>query len=224
MTDIFEKLAAPFPPERVSWRVGSTNKKNWSEGKPRRGQPLCYIDARDVMERLDAVLTPLGWQCEYVPVPNGTTCCRIGSYDSFNKQWVWKSNGAGATDMEGDKGAYSDAFKRAAVLWGVGRYLYDVGAPWIELDDYWRIPKEAMGQLSRLLSGEKEQSARAAHKSGDFTRIIGLLREAAKAGSPIAVARVWKAEQPAIKTMRPDWRRDLTAEKDRLKEELEAVA
>jgi hypothetical protein len=45
---------------------------------------------------------------------NGSTCCEIGLL--IEDDWLWRSNGAGNTDFEPDKGAYSDAFKRAAVL------------------------------------------------------------------------------------------------------------
>jgi hypothetical protein len=51
-------------------------------------------------------------------------------------KWVWKANGAGETQVEGKKGEYSDAFKRAAVMWGIGRYLYDLPNVWVNLDQY----------------------------------------------------------------------------------------
>jgi Rad52/22 family double-strand break repair protein len=40
--------------------------------------------------------------------------------------------------MEAEKGALSDAFKRAAVRWGVGRYLYEIKSPWITLEKHGR--------------------------------------------------------------------------------------
>src|SRR3546814_7172992 len=51
-------------------------------------------------------------------------------------QWISKSDGAGDTAVEGEKGAISDAFKRCAVKWGVGRYLYDIDAVWAECVTY----------------------------------------------------------------------------------------
>lgn len=92
---------------------------------------LAYIDARDVMERLDAVCGPGGWQCSY-PHANGKTVCSIGI--KVGDEWIWKANGAGDTDFEAEKGALSDAFKRAAVMWGIGRYLYDVASPWVLIE------------------------------------------------------------------------------------------
>lgn len=49
--------------------------------------------------------------------------CEIGIFDG-DSQWIWKADGADESDIEGTKGALSDSFKRAAVSWGVGRYLY----------------------------------------------------------------------------------------------------
>ena len=36
-------------------------------------------------------------------------------------------------DNEGEKGEFSDAFKRAAVKWGVGRFLYDLGVKYLDV-------------------------------------------------------------------------------------------
>jgi len=122
--DIFKELCAPFPPEAVSWRVGSTTQDK------KRGMALAFIDARDVMQRLDDVVGPANWQCRY-PHANGKTVCEIGI--KIGEEWIWKADGAGDTDVEKEKGALSDAFKRSAVRWGIGRYLYDLESPWVEL-------------------------------------------------------------------------------------------
>ncbi|MCP5014455.1 MAG: hypothetical protein GY938_04140 [Ketobacter sp.] len=145
---MFDMLAEPFPPESVHWRVGSTNKRKWERDNSiqKKGLPLAYVDARDVMDRLDFVCGPQNWQCKYTNPGNGSSCCDIGI--RVNDEWIWKANGAGHTQVEGDKGQYSDAFKRAAVCWGIGRYLYDCDAWWVELDDYWHIKKETKKDLS----------------------------------------------------------------------------
>ena len=148
--EIMDALKAHFPADAISWRVGSTNKKKFDakQADKRRGLPLAYIDPRDVMGRLDAVMG-VDWQCDYTAMPNGTCCCRIGL--KIDGEWRWRSNGAGATDVEGEKGQYSDAFKRAAVLWGIGQYLYGIKANWIELDDFWGIRDGDMPKLQALL-------------------------------------------------------------------------
>jgi hypothetical protein len=152
----FKALAAPFPPEAISWRVGSMTKDKT------KGMALAYVDARDVMERLDAVCGPAGWQCSYSHT-NGKTVCDIGirvfshmsegaeSSDATVAEWIWKADGAGDSDIEAEKGALSDAFKRAAVRWGIGRYLYGVESPWVEVDEYKRIKKTEYPRLIALL-------------------------------------------------------------------------
>jgi hypothetical protein len=142
MTDIFARLAEPFPADIVSWRVGSMNKDKT------KGMALAYIDARDVMTRLDQVVGPAGWQAAY-PHANGKTICSIGI--KHDGEWIWKSNGAGDTDIEAEKGAISDAFKRAAVLWGIGRYLYDLPSPWVAVNQYKQIEESEFSRLRKLL-------------------------------------------------------------------------
>lgn len=161
MTD-FAALAAPFPPDSVSWRVGTSNKKKRQKetgdnfAKATKGIALAYIDARDVMERLDEVCTPGGWQCKYSHA-NGKTVCDIGV--KVDDEWVWKADGAGDSDIEAEKGALSDAFKRAAVRWGVGRYLYAVSSPWCDLDDREQITEADRRKLRGLLTGAEPAKA-----------------------------------------------------------------
>lgn len=123
--DIFDALSDPFPQEYLEWRLGSTN------ADKTKGMALAYIDARAVMDRLDTVCGPSGWQNHYSQGMGGSIICNIGV---LMDEWIWKADGAGATDVEGEKGALSDAFKRAGVRWGIGRYLYDLKAPWVEIE------------------------------------------------------------------------------------------
>ena len=130
-------LAAPFPVNRLSWRVGATNAKRLGckPWEATEGIALAYIDARDVMGRLDAIQDELGviWQSEYLPVHGPVVICRIGLFFPGVNEYLWRSSGAGSTQVEAEKGATSDAFKRAAVMWGVGRYLYALPSPWVGL-------------------------------------------------------------------------------------------
>jgi hypothetical protein len=209
---IFAQLAAPFPPERVSWRVGSTN------AEKTRGMALAYIDARDVQDRLQQVMGA-HWQNRFVPMSNGTMCCEIGLL--LEGDWLWRSNGAGATDFEGEKGAYSDAFKRAAVMWGVGRYLYDLDAPWVAVEAKGRsvfIKKDELPALQALLRGDKPKSAHQAHKDGDYKKIETALRACANA---TRLSACWKANQATIATWPAGWRQAITEEKDACKAALE---
>jgi len=121
------KLSEEFPQAAISWRAQSITKDG------NKAMALAYIDARDVMKRLDECCGLAGWQCRY-PHANGKTICEIGI--KCGNDWVWKADGSGDTDIEAEKGAISDAFKRAAVKWGIGRYLYDMGTPWVPCESY----------------------------------------------------------------------------------------
>src|SRR3569833_388338 len=109
---------------------------------------LDYIDDRDVMERLDEVCGPAGWQCQYPHADGKITVCSIGI--KVGEEWIWKADGAGDTDFEADKGALSDAFKRAAVRWGIGRYLYEVEAAGVDIEPAGRPYSIAAGEMPRL--------------------------------------------------------------------------
>ncbi len=142
------ELREPLPPSKVSWRVARVVDDKGETGK---AQVLAYIDARDVMERLDYICGLDGWQCRYSHTANKTVC-DIGI--KINGEWLWKSDGAGDTDVEAEKGALSDAFKRAAVRWGIGRYLYDLGNNYAEVTKRgktWFITPEGQKTLEKLL-------------------------------------------------------------------------
>jgi len=142
MTEIemFDALSEPFPPYDVEWRVGATNKDK------SRGLPLVYIDARCVQDRLQSVCPR--WQSRYSLLTATMAICEI-EIQLPDGTWVRRSDGAGATDFEGEKGMLSDAFKRAAAKFGVGRYLYDMKSEWVELSEG-KIPDGVRRELDRF--------------------------------------------------------------------------
>lgn len=194
-SDIFTRLAEPFDPAVISWRPGQTTKDK------SKAKALAYLDARDVMRRLDSVCGPANWQCRYVPMPNGTTCCEIGIH--VEGGWVWKSNGAGNTDIEAEKGGYSDAFKRAAVLWGIGQYLYDIDSPWVRINQWKQIEDDELPRLRALLKGEKPKSAYQSRKDNDWPQLANQLRECRTFD---AVNDFLVAHQDRIYAMPDGWR------------------
>ena len=124
-----ELLKRPFPDGAVHWRVGARSKDR------AKGMPLAYIDARDVMDRLDDVVGAGHWQDTYTETRSGRVLCSL-TIDYPGIGPVTKTDGAGDTGTEGEKGAISDAFKRVAVKFGIGRYLYSMPSQWVELDQY----------------------------------------------------------------------------------------
>ena len=109
---IVEKLNAPTPKDAIKTRPG--------KGK---SGALRYVDARYVMERLDDAVGPFAWTDSYRETDGGTVCTLSITLDG--ETWVPKSDVGTPSNIEGVKGRFSDAFKRAAVKWGIGRDLYE---------------------------------------------------------------------------------------------------
>jgi hypothetical protein len=142
----FTKLSAHFPPSAIEWRVGST------KADKSKGMALAYLTARDVMDRLDDVCGPANWQDRY-EFHGPRTVCYLSI--RVEDQWVTKADGAGDSDVEAEKGAISDALKRCAVKWGIGRYLYDLESPWVEIEPAgksFRIKRDEHAKLDQLLT------------------------------------------------------------------------
>lgn len=165
MPNIFDQLKAPFPPDRISWRVGSTNREKT------KGMALAYIDSRDVQERLDAACGPGGWQDRF-PHAATKTICEIGI--KIDDEWIWRADGSGDSDIEAEKGAISGAFKRAAVKWGIGRYLYDIPATWVEIEPAgksFKIKESEYAKLSNVLRRNAPASIPAKSAPVDVSQI-----------------------------------------------------
>lgn len=123
-----DKLRMPFHPDEIEWRIGQSGvgeKGPWA-------RILAYVTARAVMDRLDDVFGVDGWKDEYHPGPQGGVVCRLSC--KFGDTWITKEDGAENTDIEAVKGGLSDALKRAAVKFGIGRYLYQLGESWAVFD------------------------------------------------------------------------------------------
>jgi len=117
----FKKLRAPFSGAQLEWRIGRSGLKK--DGKP-WAAVLAYVDARAIMTRLDDVIGPENWRDEYRQIEGGMECT---IFIKIGDEWVGKVDGSQETDIEGFKGSFSKSFVRAAVKWGMGRYLYDLG-------------------------------------------------------------------------------------------------
>lgn len=128
-TELRAALCEPFPAEAIGWKAQSV--------KNNRALAVAYIDARDVMRRLDDVLGPLNWTDDYTALADGSIMCRL-SVRLPGGDWVTKCDVGGASDQPdaGDrlKAAFSDALKRAAVKLGVGRYIYEMPHSWVDYD------------------------------------------------------------------------------------------
>lgn len=113
------KLDDPFAPDDIEWRIQQAGKR----GEAVWAKVLAYVTNRAIMKRLDEVCGKAGWRNEYRDIPNngGVEC---GISIKVEGEWITKWDAAENTQVEAVKGGRSGAMKRAAVQWGIGRYLY----------------------------------------------------------------------------------------------------
>lgn len=136
------KLSEPFPGEDIEWFIGVTTQDK------QKGLAIPFITNRAVQERLDNVCGPDGWRNEYKSMgerelfdknnqsagKKTSQLCGISIWSDERKEWITKWDGAEESDIEAIKGSLSSAMKRAAVQWGIGRYLYYLESPWVEIE------------------------------------------------------------------------------------------
>ncbi len=114
------KLDEPFSPEDIEWRVqqcGIASSGPWA-------MVLCYVTNRAIMKRLDEICGKAGWRNEFQKAPDTGVMCGISI--KVGDEWITKWDAAENTQVEAVKGGMSGAMKRAAVQWGIGRYLYQL--------------------------------------------------------------------------------------------------
>jgi hypothetical protein len=156
--EIAQQLAAPFAPCEVEFKPGVVSGN--------RALALAYIDARVVQNRLDAVLGIDGWQSQFQVLEGGTVQCTLSI--KMGDAWLAKQDVGGPSDQKdpGDrmKAAFSDALKRSAVQWGVGRYLYGLVPEWRDWDAKAKrfvtapspyLTKAQVAEIDQLLRGTK---------------------------------------------------------------------
>jgi hypothetical protein len=104
---------------------------------------VAYVDSRIVQDLLDDVVGPENWQDKYTA---GVNCayCSIGI--KCGDEWVWKGDCGTAGNIEKEKSQASDAFKRAAVKWGVARFLYSLPITKLKTVTY-KDKKDNQGRL-----------------------------------------------------------------------------
>lgn len=192
-----EKLREPFPYETLGWKPQMV--------KNDRALAICYIDARDVMQRLDDVVGVENWQDDYSFLPGGGVMCHLRV--CFDGAWVTKCDVGGESEQpdKGDreKAAVSDALKRAAVKFGIGRYLYAMPSVWCDYDPVKKQFKETPRVAAQFLppappkaTGPRPQQPAPAQQKAPVERkeypdFFGFLDQIATATDLPALQGVW---------------------------------
>lgn len=129
LKEIETKLKAPFKPEEIEYRISAKT------ADKTKGLAVAYIQARAVQNRLDEVIGFTNWKNEIIETANGKIC---GLSLRINDEWITKYDGANDTKIEATKGGISDSLKRAAVQWGIGRYLYNLPGQWVKIKNTYK--------------------------------------------------------------------------------------
>jgi hypothetical protein len=143
MKDVLDRLAAPFDLKLVKWRVTATNKEKT------KGLVAPYADPRAYTLRLNDVLSPAGWTCEFQPtVINGMSNGPKSSPSKLVMVATLEIYGIGRKSSTGEKNAddpnagtaaEAQALKRAASQFGLGKYFYDIKEAgvnlWVPIDE-----------------------------------------------------------------------------------------
>ena len=179
-TELSRQLGEPFPSSDVEWRITKVKHSN--------GLAVPYITSRAIQNRLDNVVGAFCWRTRYIPwhqyvpkpsrgenpeqadrTPIASQLCGLSIYDEDKHEWIEKIDGAENTDFESIKGGISDSFKRAAVLWGIGRYLYLLGAKWTAIDEHRRIANST--ELAQYYTEKLKKLGLCTAQSGNTTTV-----------------------------------------------------
>lgn len=177
MNDIAMKLAAPFPASELGWKPQAV-----SQDKT-KALAVAYLSTRAVMDRLDEACGVLGWEDSYQVLPdNAGVVCHLTirhtnlapiseAGHGLASMTITKVDVGSPSEQPdgGDrmKAAFSDALKRAAVKFGVGRYLSRLPKQWCTFDPVkkyftqtptlpaWAVPKNIAAPTPAARAAEK---------------------------------------------------------------------
>lgn len=124
---MYEKFNKPFSDHDLEWRVQRAfhmNQKMYAIVVP-------YVTNRAIMARLDDTVGLVNWKNEYKEWREKGVLCGISI--KIGDEWITKWDGADETYVESTKGGFSASSKRAAVTWGIGRYLYELPEARVEI-------------------------------------------------------------------------------------------
>ena len=188
-TDVWSALAAPLAQGTISWR---------QDGRPinRDGRWIArfvaYVDANTVRERLDAVV-PGEWDLTLDLLPPVPAVDDEGQACSFKARLqilgVIREDVGTGRDY---KAAATDAFKRAAVRFGIAHELYSMEPNWVPVDGDGRFAhplEDPQTAYDRRIARRAERSAgRTAAVGGGSARLAAPERESERNGAAVAPA------------------------------------
>ena len=122
--ETLHQLQAPFTAIGADGQVYPAHK--WKVQTTKGGVAVCvpYLDANQVINRLNEVFGLDGWSNTLIETSDSGMICEITAIVGGKE--VTKSNVGTPSEYEKQKGQASDAIKRAARNFGIGAYLNDI--------------------------------------------------------------------------------------------------
>jgi hypothetical protein len=130
LVTLLDELQVPFDASLVKWRSNETKTIQ------RQLQGLClpYADPRAYKDRLNSLVSPIGWRDKYAITTTPTkilvtcelTVDHLGCHSATGEEWSRNENAATAAEAQ--------AFKRSCAGFGLGRYFYHFDGLWLALD------------------------------------------------------------------------------------------
>ena len=218
-SEIWTLLAAPFERQEIKWRVGNSSKK----AETLNIMPLAYIDARCVMDRLDQVVGPNNWQTKFEETNKGRVICYLSI--RIDGDWITKADGAGDTGAESEKGAISDALKRAAVQFGINRSMYSFSSNWVQVPIKGNTFEDKRGNLKLNFNGNKylQSNTKVPEDYYDFNKRVETTKQAIYNQSKIETLKIilWEFLKDEEGKVDPETIEELkTYSQEQLKEEI----
>jgi len=202
------------------WRVQS-----YSKFKP-SASCVAYIDARDVMDLLDNVVGPENWQNQYKIVGNDMVA---GIGIKCGDDWVWKWDTGAESNIDAEKGHMSDAFKRACVKWGVGRFLYDLDIQHVDANEKksggnYPYPVDKNGKRVYDLTEFINNRNKPAPPPPDYAEIANkMMNDINECKALPHLANWWKKHSSEVAALPAEWSKTVTDCKDKKKASLTAA-
>ena len=196
------KLAAPFDPNDVAWKPQAV--------KGTRALAVAYIDARTVAERLDRVVAG-DWTFDWEEASNGCVKGKLTIRGTIRCDVGEQGDGPQGKTL---KAAVSDALKRSAVQFGVGRYLYRLPAQWVDYDaQHKRLARTPVLPAWAIPGSEDEESEAPTRPYRPEIVQQGILSRAAKGDQATAsdglrgvvigyLEGIWATEMPDVREAR----------------------
>lgn len=175
---LLQDLCQPLEANQIDWKVSNLNQHQDSVF----ATILAYKDARVDRQRLDDVFGT-AWQNEFKRDSNGILQCGIGAFidvlqnpkphlNVTDMQWVWRWSNGVPSDYEKEKGEYSDAFKRAGFMWGIGIELYDMPNVRVQLNEKEYFIKDGKPKATGYLKPNNWRWTLERDEDGDINQLI----------------------------------------------------